>query len=494
MKQIVKKITILCMALVLCLSTLNLQVAYANEEPINQPVNQPEQPSMWALEDVQMLSIYDIIDLSMFSDYNAFITNRELYTVGIRLYEKITGENVTDEDISIDDMALIKASYKVFNVFLQQSDLNLITTRKNVVDVLYGVIKKSAPTFEYNYDYIVDYEDITPSDNVDSVKYLVSNRLLNGVSDERLELNNSCTKEQLFALASRTYYYVIQKLDKAAKGLFWKVEGEKSTVYLLGSIHIADSSIYPMNDDILNAYDSSDALSVEVDIFGSAEGLAYMQEKMVYQDGTTIDQVLSKETYKLYVDKMESLGIKKEQYDVLKPWSAAFFIQNSEAAESSIQAGLGVDVFLMSKALNTKPIIEIEGYKFQTDLFNSFNDEIQEAFLLSSLISPENNTDSNSDVEVLDNVAVITNMLAAWKSGDIKGIEKYIVFDENNVDEFNKKFLVERNEHMYENVLNYLNDDEGKTYFVVVGAAHMITNSGIVKKLKDKGYEVEQIR
>ncbi|GKX29501.1 hypothetical protein SH1V18_19810 [Vallitalea longa] len=488
MKQIVKKLTILCMALVLCLSTLNLQVAYANEEP----VNQPELPSTWALEDVQMLSIYDIIDLSMFADYKASVTTRELYTVGIRLYEKISGKTVINEDISIDD-TLIKATYNVFNVSLQQSDLDFITTRKNVVDVLYGVIKKSAPTFEYDYDYTVDYEDITPTNNGDSIKYLVSNKLLNGVNDKRLELNDSCTKEQLFALTSRTYYYVIQKLDKAAKGVFWKVEGEKSTVYLLGSIHLADSTLYPMNDDILDAFDSSDALSVEVDMFDK-EGLAYMQENMVYQDGTTIDQVLSEETYKLYVDKMESFGVTKEQYDVLKPWEAAFLIQNSEAAKSSIEAGLGVDVYLMSKALNNKPIIEIEGYKFQTDLLNSFDNEIQEAFLFSSLTSPANEADDNSDVEVVDNVAILTNMLTAWKSGDIEGLEKCIGFDENNVDEFNKKFLVERNEHMYENVLNYLNDEEGKTYFVVVGAGHMVTNSGIVKKLEDKGYEVEQIK
>ena len=475
MKNLFKKATILCMSCILCLLTINLHT-YAAEET----VNYTEYPNEWATEEIKMLQIYDIADSSVFTDYTSYVTSRELYSLGIKLYEKITETTITDKDILVDDVALIEATYKVFNVVLQQKDLDTLVSRETVINVLYNVIKNSAPTFNYSHDYIAN---LTPTNHNDSVKYLVYNKLLNGISKEELGLNRMCTKEQLFALASRTYYYIIQKLDIAAKGMFFKVQNETNTVYLLGSIHLADSSIYPMNDDILNAYDESDVLSVEAIL--SEEELTYMQANMFYQDGTTVDQVLSEETYKLYADKMASYDIEKNFYDSLKPWAASFTISGIEAAESSMNAELGIDNFFMSKA--NKPIEQMEGLKFQTDLFNSFDNEIQESMLLSSLTSED---DSNPDIFVTE----LKKMLSAWKLGNIIDLESTLGIDENTDDIYSTKLLFERNKHMYEVVLDYLNNEEGKTYFVVVGAAHVITDDGIVKRLKDAGYEVNQIK
>ncbi len=55
----------------------------------------------------------------------------------------------------------------------------------------------------------------------------------------------------------------------------------KNSVYLLGSVHLGDSRIYPMNDDMLEAFDRADVLSVEVNLLDMAEGQNYMQQKNV---------------------------------------------------------------------------------------------------------------------------------------------------------------------------------------------------------------------
>ncbi|MCT4542856.1 MAG: TraB/GumN family protein [Vallitalea sp.] len=496
MKKSIKKIMILCMSLVLTLVSLNYnyQVTYANTVP----AKQPELPSLWALEDIQMLNIYDIINPEMFYGYKSEVTKEQLYIVGIKLYEKITNEKVTEEDILTDSFALQKAAYKLFNAFLLDNEFDLTVTRKDVIDVLYRVIRLSQPTFKYDIDYTLAYDDISSISKakLKSVNYLVSNQLING-SNNQLGLTKTCTKEQLFALTSRVYYYVVQKSDKAAKGAFWKVTNGKNTIYLLGSIHIANSSLYPMNDDILNAFNKSDALCVEVNTLGDQTGLAYMQQKMYYTDGTTIDKVISKETYEAYEKKMKSLEIlPKEQYDLLKPWCAAFTIQNYEASKQTIVAGLGVDMFFMSKSIYRKPIVEIEGYKFQTDLLDSFSTEIQEDLLKGVLTQPVANKDTEeTNAEVIsDNIKIIELMLDYWKAGDVDSLEKLVAFDESAANEFTKKFWIERNNHMYESVLNYLNDESGNTYFVVVGAGHMVGNTGIVKQLIDKGYTVDQVK
>ena len=43
---------------------------------------------------------------------------------------------------------------------------------------------------------------------------------------------------------------------------FYKITNtdNNSTIYLLGSIHAAEESIYPLNDTIMSAYESSDYL------------------------------------------------------------------------------------------------------------------------------------------------------------------------------------------------------------------------------------------
>src|SRR4051812_28830051 len=41
------------------------------------------------------------------------------------------------------------------------------------------------------------------------------------------------------------------------RGLFWEVHGDKGTAYLLGSIHVANRSMYPLPQEIESAYDRS---------------------------------------------------------------------------------------------------------------------------------------------------------------------------------------------------------------------------------------------
>lgn len=492
MKRTKKALMILCMSLVMTIVSFhyNFELTFAN--PVQ--TQQPEQPSLWALEDVQMLNIYNIIDPSMFQGYKSEVTKEELYTVGVKLYEKLANTTVELENqVDTYSVALQKAHLiKLFDTSLADTDFQVATTRNDIVVMLYKIMTQVEPTFDYNVDLTLAFEDALsiPAESLEAVKYTVSNNLLKG-SNNQLSLLDTCTKEQLLALVSRTYDYVIQKADRAAKGAFWEVSGGTSTVYLLGSIHMADSSIYPMNDDILNAFNESDSLAVEANILTDTEGIAYMQQLMFFADGTTIDQVISEEIYKAYASKMDSYGVPKAQYDLFKPWSAALTIQNIEAAKSSITATLGVDVFFMSKSLYSKPILEIEGIKFQADLFDSFSAELQEGFLQGILATPDETEEGSIAESTADS---IFKMLEAWKLGDMTILDEMLAFDESSTDEFSKKFWIDRNNHMFDKILTYLNDESEKTYFVIVGAGHMVSNTGMVKQLQDKGYTVTQIK
>lgn len=87
-------------------------------------------------------------------------------------------------------------------------------------------------------------------------------------------------------------------------------------------------------------------------------------------------------------------------------------------------------------------------------------------------------------------------MAAAWKKGDADTIEEEILksaLKENpEMKPFFEKLFDERNVKMAEKVGGYL---KGKgSYYVVVGAGHLLGEKGIVKLLQKQGFTVEQVR
>jgi uncharacterized protein YbaP (TraB family) len=61
------------------------------------------------------------------------------------------------------------------------------------------------------------------------------------------------------------------------------------------------------------------------------------------------------------------------------------------------------------------------------------------------------------------------------------------------IPEYYQAILKDRNVAMLEKIEGYLEDKSKETYFVVVGAAHMVGEDGIVTRLKEKGYTVTRL-
>ena len=78
-------------------------------------------------------------------------------------------------------------------------------------------------------------------------------------------------------------------------------------------------------------------------------------------------------------------------------------------------------------------------------------------------------------------------MYNAWKNGDVKTLVE-IAFTEYddmpNAEGFKKAFIYDRNVGMAKKIEQFLKT--GKTYFVVVGAAHIIGDKGVLKLLENE--------
>ena len=88
----------------------------------------------------------------------------------------------------------------------------------------------------------------------------------------------------------------------------------------------------------------------------------------------------------------------------------------------------------------------------------------------------------------------VDQLVQAWKSGDMKGMEAIIAKspkEDLRLTPVYEKLINDRNRKMLSKIEDYLKGNA--TYFVVVGAAHLVGEKGIVEALLKKGYRVEQL-
>lgn len=315
--------------------------------------------------------------------------------------------------------------------------------------------------------------------NDEEIKLPVTPRIINGATYVPLRFISEQFGLSVGWLAD-AYTVIISSFG--GYGFLWKTEHGNNTVYLLGSIHIGDEEMYPLHSTAQVAFFTSDYLVVEVDItaISEEEHVQLMQELGMYQDGTTIQDHLSAETYNKLEEVLAEHDLTVEVVEQFKPWVVMSTIQTLAYANAGYYSEYGIDINLIMLALEFDlPIIQLETLESQFNIFADLTPEMQEQALLETLAEYE-----QADV-------IVEELVAMWKNGDQEGL--LAITEETEGDEqFNEMFLHDRNHNMFEQIEAFLNDEEGATYLVVVGAAHMLGESGLVTLLQNNGYEVER--
>jgi len=193
-----------------------------------------------------------------------------------------------------------------------------------------------------------------------------------------------------------------------SKSFIWEIKKENiKTSYLVGSVHMLDKSVYPLNKAYNISFNNSDSIMVEANVSADKAGqLAMLAMKLgSYKGDKTLKNSISKKTYDLAEKKLKKLGMDITGLNKFKPWMVAMTIASVEMLKRGFNPELGLDKYFLKKAdLKSKEIIELEGAKFQLDLFNSFSEEEHELFLFNVITD-----ESNSEIE-------FKKLLNAWNS------------------------------------------------------------------------------
>lgn len=287
----------------------------------------------------------------------------------------------------------------------------------------------------------------------------------------------------VFIFLFNSFISVQNAISNTKKNFLWKVQSKTNTLYILGSVHFLKKEMYPLNKKIEDSFDKSEVLVVEANINDIGQiDIQRLLETAFYSGNETLEKHVSRETYELVKREFGGLGVPLELINKQKPWFLALTLTSLELLKLGFDPNYGIDIYFLSKATGGKKIKELESIDYQINLFSKFSDDDQELFLLYTL----------KDINVLGRE--LDKLMEAWTSGDTKSMESIIsksITEDRKMSLIYEKIIYERNRNMAVRIEELLKTKE--TYFVIVGAGHLIGNKGIIEILRGKGYDVEQL-
>ncbi|MCI8761839.1 MAG: TraB/GumN family protein [Oscillospiraceae bacterium] len=451
---------ILALALVLCLGMPALAA-----EP-----EAAQEPAPWTYE-----YLADTYALGLMDDgYGKYIQS------------PITQDQLTAmTDIVSDKLALLGLPQRGAD----DDALVIDTTRGGVMNALYQVC--------------ADYQMEGIDEGV--IPFLRELGVVKGVNEAGdLDLEQPCTYQEAMVMSVRLVLAVYDRADAGSQGLLWKVTNGENTLYLLGTVHVDRSNVYPFHKSLRAALASAQTVIFELD-FNDQEGLAEFAAMQTYSDGTTLKDHISPELYASTVQVFADLGMSEEAVAAYKPWALANSLMSlATQDETTTGAPMAIDLYLNSAAVNAgKQIDAVETYAFQCSIFDTLSPEYQEAYLAGyvnlALIDDTLEMTEEQKKELQEAMEYqekqMDAMMETWKAGDAAAFEE--IFDKaavlESTDELNSRLFTDRDPNMIEYAAKLLEREGENTFFLAVGAGHMVDPGGIVGGLRALGYTVEEL-
>jgi uncharacterized protein YbaP (TraB family) len=288
-----------------------------------------------------------------------------------------------------------------------------------------------------------------------------------------------CTLAALPALAQSSPYQPGSPL------LMWKISSENNSAYVLGSIHIADKSLYPMPATIDDAFQSADLLLVEVDI--RKVDMNQMQIAMLqsgtYPPGDDLFKHISPETRARLTSYLGSFGMPAAGFSRMRAWMLGATVEMLPMLKAGLNPSEGIDLYFLNKA-GDKRVEQLEDAEWQIKLLSQMPESISDAWLSHAL-------DESADWKER-----WQKLATSWREGDADALDELLSGDgqKEGAEEiaFDRKLREERNVPMADRLEKCLHSSD--SCFMVVGAAHVVGTEGIVKLMQKRGYRVEQTK
>jgi len=282
----------------------------------------------------------------------------------------------------------------------------------------------------------------------------------------------------LVFLAAALLPAAAQKADAPA---LWQVGGPRGKVFLFGSFHMLPPEVKWRSAPVEAALKQAQVLVLETDVAEARDPKAMQPLISKYgllPAGTSLKATLAEPTRSALDETARGLGLPPEALDRMRPWFAAIVLTATAMVKQGFDPKEGIEDQLTSWAqLEGKTMASLESNEAQIRLMAELGPEAESGLLAATL------------KQIQELPATLDEMLTAYRSADLATLEKTVNAGLADVPALRQRLLKDRHERWLPQIEKMLKD--GRTYMVVVGAAHVVGPDSVVAMLRAKGIRVE---
>lgn len=285
------------------------------------------------------------------------------------------------------------------------------------------------------------------------------------------------------------------EVSPATKHYLWKISDENSSLWVLGSIHLADSTLYPLAPVIDSAFARADELAVELNM--NDEKVVNEVGKESVSQGMLAEgllrDILPPEMWKTLDSLCAAWDIPMVVFEKMRPWLVATTLSAYAFEQAGLNSEYGIDYVLLDRAAaDGKAIVGLETAEEQIGaLADTTESDSAGVYYLKTTLR-----------EIAELESLVKNLIHAWKTGDddlLRSIldkddeedEEKLSGNQKFKDEYEQRVYVNRNAKMADSIAAFLRED--RNVFVVVGVAHLaLEKDNVVDVLKRRGLKVER--
>jgi len=263
----------------------------------------------------------------------------------------------------------------------------------------------------------------------------------------------------------------------------WQIDGERNSVYLLGSVHLLREDDYPLPKALYAAYEDAEVLLMELDMddLDPAAAQALITELGVLPAGRGLADILGEETYSEAARLAEAAEVPLAALTQTEPWLAAITVEQVVLQRAGFDPNFGIEAHFSAAALKDgKQILGLEELAEQLGFLDGLSADAQRSLLLQTLS------------EVQDVESTMDGMVNAWLTGDIDYLQDNMLEQMQAYPELYEAIVAKRNRRWAGQIDALLDDDDD--YLIIVGALHLIGEDSVQDQLAARGWHATQMR
>lgn len=273
----------------------------------------------------------------------------------------------------------------------------------------------------------------------------------------------------------------VSSTHRTATPALWTVHGRGgSMAYLFGSIHLVPNQLDWRSPQIAQAMQRSDTFVFEVMLNDATAHAvaAFMRERGTLPPGMSLRAMLKPEARSDLDAALTLTNLRLEDVDNLRPWLASITLDVADMTRRNFDPG-GVDKQIFSWAVREgKNIDSLASVDQQLDMIAPPQTALEmESFELE--LRDLQNASRN-----------LTPLVDAWARGDVATVERISLAELRKYPSVQKSMFADRNLDWTRQIRGLLSRKQ-RTFFIVVGTAHLVGRDGVPALLRRSGYTVD---